>query len=148
MDIRPATLNDAADILSWRNDPHTRSMFVSSQPVSEVDHLSWLKRILVDPHRILLIGENAGTKVGICRFDIDPVAGSAEVSINLAPEMRGQGLSSELLGRSIEVASRLFRGPLTAKIRQANRASIRCFEACGFLFERDDPHFSHYRRPA
>ncbi|CAB1370577.1 protein of unknown function [Denitratisoma oestradiolicum] len=75
-----------------------------------------------------------GRKIGICRFDYLPAETTAEVFLTLNPEMRGMGLSSELLRMSIDTLSEPL-GPdtrLWAKIRKQNVPSVRCFLAAGF----------------
>ncbi|MDB5888528.1 MAG: GCN5-like N-acetyltransferase, partial [Rhodocyclales bacterium] len=53
--LRPATLQDAALLLDWRNDPLTRLSSHSADEIPLDEHLAWLNRILGDPLRQLLI---------------------------------------------------------------------------------------------
>lgn len=133
--LRRATEADAEVIREWRNDPATRAMSIDQDPVPLPQHLAWFHRALEDPHRVLLIAEQEGTPVGMCRFDVAEDGAQAEVSINLAPERRGRGLGSAVLSGAlralVETGSGIRR--VTAVIRPENVASVRLFESLGFV---------------
>jgi RimJ/RimL family protein N-acetyltransferase len=133
MFVRKATRADAPDVLSWRNDPLTRSMSRAQDEVEEAPHLDWFEKALRDPSRTLLIGELDGQKIGMVRFDHGD---EIEVSININPACRGKGLSRALLTQSMAWV----RGTIVAEIRPENLASRRLFEHAGFSFDgvRDD----------
>ena len=133
MFVRKATKADSQDVLSWRNDPLTRSMSRAQDEVEEAPHLEWFEGALSDPRRTLLIGELNGQKIGMVRFDHGE---ETEVSININPACRGKGLSRALLTQSMAWA----RGTIVAEIRPENLASRRLFEDAGFSFDgvRDD----------
>ena len=97
MILRRAILADAADVLAWRNDPVTRAMSRNGDAVGEAEHLAWFARAIADPSRILLIGEDAGAKVGMVRIDR---GAESEVSINVNPACRGRGLRRRPAGAS------------------------------------------------
>lgn len=149
--MRRATIEDAAALLSWRNDPVTRRMSLQTDEVPLDRHLRWLERALSTPGRVILIAEDAttGAPVGMCRFDIDDVrTDRAEISVNLAPEHRGRGLGGALLGEGIAAfaVSHPSVVTLTAVIRPSNLASVRLFEAAGFVRTGDEPALLHYER--
>ncbi|MDZ4374993.1 MAG: GNAT family protein [Phenylobacterium sp.] len=123
--LRRATAADALDVLAWRNDPQTRAMSRDTSEVESAAHLAWFERALADPARTILIGEVGGRKVGMVRFDHGD---ETEVSINLAPDHRGQGLSHPLLMKALAG----IQGDVWAEIRIENAASIRLFERAGF----------------
>jgi len=130
--LRPASMADAERLLAWRNDPVTRAMSGGGEIVGMDEHLAWLGRRLVDAQTLLLIGELEGSARGMVRFD-RAASGAAEVSINVAPEARSQGLGFELLRVGCEAClARGFASCLTARIRPANRASLSIFEKAGF----------------
>lgn len=123
-------MKDALNILEWRNEPHARAMFRSSESVDPAAHLVWYSRALESNHKRIFIGEACGKPVGMVRFDKTGLAW--EVSINVASAFRGKGYGRQLLRLGIET----FRErPLLAHIKIENAASLRIFEACGFLFE-------------
>jgi RimJ/RimL family protein N-acetyltransferase len=133
MFVRKATKADARDVLSWRNDPLTRSMSRAPEEVQEAAHVEWFEMAVGDPRRTLLIGELDGQKIGMVRFDHGK---EIEVSININPAWRGRGLSHALLTESMTWV----RGTVVAEIRPENLASQRLFENAGFSFDgmRDD----------
>jgi len=138
--IRKANNSDSPRILEWRNDPVTQKMSKNTSPVRPEDHEAWFMTMRNDPSRIIYIAEVDAKPVAMCRFDlisieeIPPRNGLAEVSINLAPEIRGRGLSSEILSRAIERFFSDYRPlSLIADIKEDNSASIRCFLKAGFV---------------
>ncbi len=145
MNVRRAHAGDAADLWAWRNDPHTRAMSISSAEVSWSEHLAWFTRALADPARAIYIGIDAGEPIGMCRFDFGADA-TADVSINLAPHVRGRGLSVALLRAAIDAVRATREVALTATIRLDNGASIACFTACGFIRTGNDDVFGFFRR--
>lgn len=140
-----ATAHDSKDIWLWRNDAETRAMSLSSDEISWEAHSRWFGQSLADRNRFIFIGIDAASeKIGMSRFDVDPKALTANVSINLNPLMRGRKLSSILLGKSIETFWSLKALPLTATVRKTNIASIKCFEKCGFGLALSDDTFNFY----
>lgn len=132
MNIRRATFEDGLDILRWRNDPLTRSMSRDGSVIEEARHVAWFAQALDDPRRLLLVAEADGEKLGMVRFD--EVAGRWEASINLAREARGRGLARPILEGGLAVfAASQPSSPVEAEIRPENAASIRIFEAAGFI---------------
>lgn len=136
MEIRNAVEEDSADLLRWRNDPHTRAMSITTEPVSQQGHDRWYAAALKATGRRILIGSQGDAKVGMIRFDriSDRVQ---EVSICVAPEMRGKGFGSKLLGVGIHLAmggGGFEAGQkLRAQIKPKNEVSLRTFKAHGFI---------------
>lgn len=147
MKIRLVTLEDSSEILEWRNDPDTRKMFISTARVEPEEHQRWLQDSLKNPLRVLYIGLEGEKKVGICRFDYSPEKQTAEISINLNPSVRGMNLSVPFLQTSIDSFRESNRCPLTATVKKGNLASIRCFEKCNFIYDRQDEVFNYYVLP-
>ena len=87
--LRPATLDDAAALRSWRNDPLTREQSLSPAPVAEDEHREWLDRSLKDPQRRLFIVSLGAEALGQVRLD-DRGEQAWEVSFTLAPLQRGR----------------------------------------------------------
>lgn len=133
--VRVAALADAETLLAWRNDPHARAMSVQTDAVTLEQHLAWFAASLRDPNRLLLVAEKDKRAVGMCRFDIDAEAPDVcEVSINLAPERRGEGLGRPLLSSAIAHLTKAHPEVRTirATIRRDNASSVRLFESSGF----------------
>lgn len=142
--IRMAESRDSMDILKWRNDPHSRSMFISSELVSEETHKKWFDNILNDPLQRLYVGEILDVKLGTCRFDLEPEKQIANVAINLSPSMRGKNLSKEFLQNSIKEYWKQHNVSLKATVRKNNEASLRLFKNCGFLKSKEDDAFQYF----
>lgn len=129
--LRRAKIEDALDVLAWRNDPHTRAMSRDGAPVDQQAHLKWFTGAVDNPSRLLLIGEVGDDAVGMVRFDRADEAW--EVSINLSPASRGRRLAAPLLAGALEVFADLNPGlPVLASIRPENAASLKLFKALGF----------------
>jgi sialic acid synthase SpsE/RimJ/RimL family protein N-acetyltransferase len=125
-------------IMAWRNDPVTLSMSYHRQP--KVWEAFWQEYQMVYfgdqvPPMFIL---DAGERVGFVRCRRVPhpnhLAGqTVDISINIAPPRRGEGLGQEAL--------RALRAHLTqnysvdsiyAEVRQENSASYRAFLGAGF----------------
>lgn len=148
MFLRTGNINDSDDVLAWRNDLLTREMSLNSQVVEKLDHELWFERKLRDPNCYFMIGEENGRKIGVVRFDIEPISKEAEVSINLNPAFRGMKLSHSLLQKAIDLFLKDCDFIVCATVKNTNIPSIRIFEACGFIFlsEEDDIRRYHLRR--
>ncbi|CAA7612350.1 putative Pseudaminic acid biosynthesis-associated protein PseG [Candidatus Terasakiella magnetica] len=130
--LRRAVPEDGPDLLSWRNDPLTRTNSKDRGEVALAPHLAWLARVLADPARLLLLAEMPGGKAGMVRFD-QTENGDWLVSIAVAPAFRGRGLGCRVLAAGIrDLAARKGAVTLVAEIAPANSASRVLFEACGF----------------
>lgn len=134
--VRQASIEDAIDVLRWRNDPLVRAMSRHHAHISEDAHMVWYESALSDPNRILLIGTLGNRKIGIVRFDLRH-AFSWEVSIALAKNMRGKGLGRPFLEIALEwiKMSRSQATSVLAVIRFDNESSLRLFESLGFRTE-------------
>lgn len=143
--LRPAGMADAARLLAWRNDPATRAASVDTDEVDLDTHTAWLDRSLARTDRLLFIGEAARTDqpVGALRFDeVEP--GLWEVSITIAPELRGLGWSGKLLAEG--VAHMASASALTARVRTENERSLRLFDEAGFARTHATDGFVFFRR--
>jgi len=134
LSIRKARKDDCKNIWLWWNDPVTRAMMKKNGQVPWEDHCVWFDKILVDDSRVLLVGEVDGEAVGVVRF-LQEADGVYEVSINLAPEARGKGIGSKLLGLGLKHLKQAKSVQLAfAMLKKSNIASKRTFEKNGFAF--------------
>nr|WP_276208738.1 GNAT family protein [Caulobacter sp. 17J65-9] len=144
--MRPAGMADAARLLAWRNDPVTRAMSADTAEVDLAAHMTWLERSLARTDRLLFVGEATRTDepVGTLRLDqIGP--GVWEVSIAVAPELRGLGWSGKLLGAGV---THMAGVALTSRVRADNDRSLRLFEEAGFARVGEVDGFVFFRREA
>jgi UDP-2,4-diacetamido-2,4,6-trideoxy-beta-L-altropyranose hydrolase len=141
--IREATSSDSHQMFIWRNDERVRSVSRNKEPIDWAEHETWIDGVLADSNRLLLLGEQDGTPVGMVRFDIH--AREAEVSIYLAPDYIGMNIGADLL-----VAAELWlaqRRPdvrtIEAHVLEDNRRSHRLFQTLGY-----QAHYIRYRKKA
>jgi RimJ/RimL family protein N-acetyltransferase len=129
---REATEADAELLLSWRNDPRTRESSRSTAVVTLAEHLGWLRGVLADEERLLLVVDHEDAPVGTVRFDRRAGDGW-EVSITLAPDSRGRGLSGAVLAEGERaLRERLDVRVVLAAVHQDNTASAKLFEHAGY----------------
>ena len=144
---RPATPSDSPLLLRWRNDPETRKVSRDSAPVPWQSHSGWYARTLENPSRELYVVERGGAPVGTVRFDALEGASAGEeweVSITLAPEARGHGLSRPVLAAGEAAFGARHPGAVVvAAILPDNLPSQRLFAGAGYVLDpdRDDGEF-------
>ncbi len=130
--LRPASESDAEQLRSWRNDPETRAASRGTAEVGAEEHTAWLAAVLEDPDRQLLICELDGEPVGQVRFD-RLAEHRYEISIALATEARGRGLSSCLIALAVEKLRESSPGTeVEAHVREGNARSLAAFRRAGF----------------
>jgi RimJ/RimL family protein N-acetyltransferase len=131
VELRPAAPADSDRIFSWANDPATRAASFHSARIERSEHEHWLSRSLANPKRRLMVAELAGEPIAVVRLDLDGADG-AELSLNLAPERRGQNLAVSVLLSAASRARELGLVRLVAKIRPENERSLRAFVKAGY----------------
>ena len=141
--LRRVKFSDCREILEWRNDSHTRSMFINKDLIDYEDHLKWFKSKLDNKNCYFYIGEFFGINAGIVRIDVVKRVGN--ISININPKLRGISLSETLLHDAIKTFN--IEKPnclLTANINKKNRASIKIFTNLGFKIEKSSKTINTY----
>ncbi len=140
--LRRATLADETRLLEWRNAPEVRAASFDSRLLALEEHQQWLRAVLADPARHLLVAEQAGQAVAVLRYDVS--GAEAEVSIFLVPGLAGQGIGTSVL----QEGSRWLRehqlqvGAVRARILNSNRASRAAFLKAGYAASGDDYIFA------
>lgn len=132
LNIRKATIDDEQNLYVWRNHPNIREVSFNKQSISPEQHSQWFRSTLLNPDRLLLIGELKEKPVGVVRFDID--GNSAEVSIYLIQEPDYKGLGQSLL-RSAEQwlkANMNDISTISANVIEENSISQRFFTNAGY----------------
>jgi RimJ/RimL family protein N-acetyltransferase len=142
MKLRRATMDDALDVLAWRNDPDSIALSKSGRAIGVKEHLDWFGRNFENPDHPILVAVDDGRKLGMVRFDRAP--DEWIVSINLAPAERDKGYGRRALSAGIAL-HRAAIGPcrLSAEIKDSNLKSLRLFEGLGFVRQelRDGFHY-------
>lgn len=78
MPLRPATAEDVALMLSWRNQQINREMSTRQHVIGREEHREWWERTSHDPSRLVLIFESDGRSLGVVNFsDLDQATRSA-----------------------------------------------------------------------
>jgi GNAT superfamily N-acetyltransferase len=124
--LRPAVWSDAIQLLAWANDQQTRAASFQSEPITLAAHQTWLRALLRDPERRLLL--DAGGTVRLARSGDEAV-----VSVTVAPDQRGRGEGRRLLEALADwTRAAGFCRRLVAWVRHDNPASLRLFSAAGY----------------
>lgn len=133
--LRPAEPGDRDLLLEWANEPTTRAASFYPTRIQPEEHDRWFAARLGSPDSAIWIGEIDGRPIGQVRV-IRTDERKGEVSISLAPEARGRGLSRPLLLAGMAAADRdLGVKTFIAAIRPGNAASLALFRAAGFSDE-------------
>ncbi len=127
--LRRATMEDAEDILRWRNDESTRANSFTKDVIDLESHKKWLSKKLSDPLCYLFILMDGEEKVGNIRVDVEDDAG--EISYMIAPKMRGRGYGKKIIAL-VEQEMPTEVKTLIGLTLKDNKASGRCFLANGY----------------
>ncbi len=130
--VRKAVESDCEQIYKWANDEDTRAASFNSGPIEWDTHRNWFSQRLQDSNCLLLFcSDDKGKSLGMVRFDLD--GDEAIISINLDPNMRGQGLAGFIIIRAIdEMLKRCSIFKVSAFIKPQNHRSAKVFERAGF----------------
>jgi spore coat polysaccharide biosynthesis protein SpsF len=127
-------MDDADLLLTWANDPTTRSAGFHPDAIDPATHRAWLAARLASSVTRLFIGNDSDDPIGQVRFEHDE-DGLVEVGVSVAPDARGRGHGRALVETGVAAvladAGERVRG-FVARIRPDNAASIALFEAAGF----------------
>ena len=143
--IIKANQNHSTKIWEWRNDPITKSMSLSKKSIDIKDHNIWFEKILNNKNIKTYVAEKEGIPVGIARYEpLDIRKSIFEISINIAPEKRSKGLGKILLRETIKYVFEEEEKCQTikAKIKDANKKSIRLFKNLGFKLLKSEDHIN------
>lgn len=132
LSLRLVRESDCRLLFAWADDPVARAASFHSAAISWENHSRWFAERLQDPQSVIYIGENAADEpVGLVRFQIK--GESALLSVNVAPEFRGQGWGKELIAFCTRALVRAYSvRRVNAFVKPDNQASVRLFEASGF----------------
>lgn len=136
--LRPAQEEDRDLIFAWANDPQTRAASFQRDPIDHATHCAWFVASLERADRRLFVLMVGDANAALLRLDLG-APGEATVSINLAPDWRGQGLGAPALALLEAEARGLGARRLIAYIRAENAASLRAFARAGYHPARQEP---------
>lgn len=133
VELRLAKKQDCKVIWRWRNDNTTRKYSFNTEFIPYEKHKAWFENVLRDENRKILMIEKEGNTLGVVRLDINSKNRIAEISINIAPQKRGQGLGLSGIKDTCRYAfESLDAKEIIAKIKKENIASIKIFSRAGF----------------
>ncbi len=130
--LRYATIEDAQDMLRWRNDPATRENSFSKEEIDLPSHIKWLQKKLTMDNCHIFILTDGKRNLGSIRVDVTDDVG--EISYMIAPEHRGRGYGKKLI-ELVEGTVPENVKVLTGLTLKENKASGKCFLANGYSFE-------------
>lgn len=128
--LRPAIADDARFIYELRNEAGVREASFNSEPLDWDRHLAWFTSKLAEGARIY-IAVSGERPAGYARLD-SAQDGECEISIAILPELRGQGIGTEVIRLASEMAEREGFVRLVARIKPGNEASRRAFDSVGY----------------
>lgn len=146
LQVRDVTLDDSDLLLSWRNDAVVRQASRSTDVLSRGAYVSWLESRISSPDSCLyLVLDMQNEPLAQVRFDC--VGTRAEVSIFLAPAIRGQGRGLVILraaqARFLESQHGM---EFCAFVKSDNAASHSLFRRAGYRIESIDETGTWYVR--
>jgi spore coat polysaccharide biosynthesis predicted glycosyltransferase SpsG/RimJ/RimL family protein N-acetyltransferase len=133
--LRGARMSDASSLFDWRNDANVRAVSRDNRPLTWESHIAWLRSVLANPRRKLLVAVLGSTLAGTVRFDeMGRNPHEWEISIALNPEKRGQGLGDRLLKAAEHNLRSQCEGPvrISALVKTDNHTSSRLFARNGY----------------
>lgn len=130
--LREATMDDAALLWHWANDPDVRSAGSHRDPIPLSEHLLWLQSQLDDPSVSFLVAVDLeDTPVGQIR--LQTIEEATEIHFSLAAEFRGRGLATSLLQHASGVACASQAAvSVFGRVRSTNQPSCLAFKGAGF----------------
>ncbi len=134
--LRKACFKDALDIYELSNDPLIRKFSADPRKIKWLHHMSWLKDQLENRDHVFYIATNSKNFCGQVRFDINPTMKDAVISISLHKDVRGLGLASLIINRSVKALYKMRKDvdAVRAFIREKNISSINSFKKANFQF--------------
>ena len=142
MQIQLVKEEDCELLWKWANDPQTRSASFHSNPITWEQHCQWFTDKLNSSDCIIyLVSIDQNNPFGQVRFDVKK--NTAVISLSIAKEFRGIGLSSEMIKQA---CVQFFRESkiqtVQALIKEKNMISISTFKKAGFVKIKQFEHLS------
>lgn len=134
--LREVIFEDALDIFNLSNDDLVRKNSFNPEKIKWKNHLIWLKKKLEDENSIYFAVINDLNKFyGQVRFDINTKNKEAIINISLGKNIRGLGLSSFVIDKSInELLKIKSLKSIKAYVKHDNIPSIKSFKKANFIF--------------
>lgn len=141
-------INDALEVMESRNDPLSLKMSFTYTKKKTIEEFfpQYLKSYfnLADLPSVFVCYQNQ--RVAVLRFDPTEKTNqkSAEISINIIPQWRYQGLGVPILKKALKFAAQQGYEALYARVKEGNSASLKIFDRAGFkrvdrIVKNDEP---------
>lgn len=131
-ELRKLNLEDKYVVLGWRNDPETIATSISGESVSLEEHENWFSSLLDSKSdHAYMATDYLGNQLCFIYFSQRNL-NEYEISINVNPDMRGQGIATVFLSIAISEFRSLQKVELIARVLESNTASKILFERLGF----------------
>ena len=146
MTMRSANLDDASQLLEWRNSSGAREFSQNSELIQIEEHVAWLskrlERIASEPFHVFELNHEL---VGMSRLDLE-TEGHFEISILVAPDHQGKGAGARILDMTCENFFELYSShTIMAKVHQFNFISQKLFVNAGFILQNSANEFFCYK---
>ena len=146
---RTVTLEDAAVLLIWRNNPSAREYSQHSEIIPFDEHLKWLsdrlQRVHLEPFFIFAVDHKM---IGMSRLDgVSGLTDKYEISIMVDPDQHGKGIGTRILNLTCESFFSLYPDKtIFAKIHENNFISQTLFANAGFELRTPEGSFLHFEK--
>ena len=133
--FRDASLDDARQLLAWRNDPEVRSVSFDKEVVSLATYQTWLERQLESNNcRLLIAQTRKGQPIGQVRLNYDNPQ-QARICLSLDHTRRAKGLGRAIIEKACQLGfeENPIMDSIVAQIAPGNVASERAFRSVGFV---------------
>jgi UDP-2,4-diacetamido-2,4,6-trideoxy-beta-L-altropyranose hydrolase len=130
--LREATYQDCQNLFVWRNNRETLKYSYSTKAIDRDTHEKWIKSVIEDKNRKLLICESGETSVGVLRYDLKK--DSATISIYLVPGNYKKGFGAWIIKEGNSFIKRTFPmiKTIIAEVKHENIPSQMAFARAGF----------------
>lgn len=118
----------------WRNHVTTRERMRTTTRIGMAEHWRWFKGAIGSPTHLPMLAWEDGRRVGYVLINFkDGANTTAEVSIAVAPRLRGRGIGTRILDELAVVSARHYSSVrLVAVVKRSNGPSLRSFRKSGF----------------
>ncbi|GAG70277.1 unnamed protein product, partial [marine sediment metagenome] len=134
--LRKVDFEDALEIFNLSNDDIVRKNSFNPRKIEWGNHLIWLKKKLKDENSIYFaVVDDLNRFYGQVSFDINIKNDEARINISLGEKIRGLGLSSFIIDKSLDKLIKIKSIKLiNAYIKDDNIPSIKSFKKSNFIF--------------
>jgi RimJ/RimL family protein N-acetyltransferase len=130
--LRNLNSEDKSLLFEWRNDSETILASISKRPVTASEHEIWFYELLNSEKNRGFIGiDNSESPLCFIVFR-QGALDSFEISINVNPNSRGQGIATFFLPLAISEFRLNNKSALIARVLDENTRSKMLFERLGF----------------